>query len=63
MLGCIAAGKWVLHPSYLDDSLAAGIWLQVASKFLQSIEKYMKVCLRKQFIFKLIFLRIYQDTD
>merc|ERR1719391_683281 len=28
MLGCIAAGKWVLHPSYLDDSLAAGIWLQ-----------------------------------
>lgn len=28
MLGCIAAGRWVLHPSYLKDSLDAGLWLQ-----------------------------------
>jgi len=28
MLGCIASGRWILHPSYVSDSLKAGLWLQ-----------------------------------
>merc|ERR1719474_1454689 len=27
MLGSVAAGKWVLHPSYVTDSVNAGVWL------------------------------------
>ena len=29
MLGAIASGLWILHPSYVTDSLKAGYWLQV----------------------------------
>jgi len=27
MLGSVAGGKWVLHPSYVTDSVNAGVWL------------------------------------
>ena len=30
MLGSVAAGKWVLHPSYVTDSVAAARWLPEA---------------------------------
>ena len=31
MLGSAAGGKWVLHPSYISDSVEAGKWLEEAA--------------------------------
>ena len=48
MLCCIASGRWILHPTYLKDSRAAGIWLQARIldlknsqfKFVYSLKLY-----------------------
>jgi hypothetical protein len=39
MLGSIAGGKWILHPSYIKDSMTAGIWLKVVYRLGNKLRK------------------------